>query len=120
MRLSSTVHDGELFLLTPLREGRPCTLCPHRRAALISTHAPAGGATGKLLRIFVGFLISTHAPAGGATDAACSRSGGAIIISTHAPAGGATVRVDLVFVAHLFLLTPLREGRLRPLRSNAG
>ena len=67
VRLSSTVHDGELFLLTPLREGRPCTLCPHRRAALISTHAPAGGATKAIRVVRVVVVISTHAPAGGAT-----------------------------------------------------
>ena len=56
-----------LFLLTPLREGRPCTLCPHRRAALISTHAPAGGATQAAHKVCADFRISTHAPAGGAT-----------------------------------------------------
>ena len=34
-------------------------------------------------------IISTHAPAGGATKAVCHRHVGAVI-STHAPAGGAT------------------------------
>ena len=100
------------FLLTPLREGRhadgdDCTQTP-----LISTHAPAGGATKPYFLInliFSLFLltplregrpaagrdrkkmaeISTHAPAGGATADARSQ-GGRGLISTHAPAGGAT------------------------------
>ena len=147
-----------LFLLTPLREGRPCL--PRRRAqrtanfysrpcgrgdgyaglyqvlhaddfysrpcgrgdglhaceqpidVLISTHAPAGGATSSSLSsrhsrsVFlltplregrrkavchrhVGAVISTHAPAGGATIDAMN-CGFRSIISTHAPAGGAT------------------------------
>ncbi len=85
----STQHHA--FLLTPLREGRPAALhvlvCP--------------------------FVISTHAPAGGATIGPHSFRKVYAVISTHAPAGGATP------VSHtegeaiaLFLLTPLREGRL--------
>ena len=101
-----------IFLLTPLREGRP----EQRRAAVvidtISTHAPAGGATHRSQNGVTVPIISTHAPAGGAT-AACAptpaarpsflltplregrlvhicENGGRIIISTHAPAGGAT------------------------------
>ncbi len=35
----------ELFLLTPLREGRPTTDQGIVKAIRISTHAPAGGAT---------------------------------------------------------------------------
>ena len=80
-------HD--LFLLTPLREGR--------RAAL---YAETGA-----------YTISTHAPAGGATQRPRKRRGRASI-STHAPAGGATVMAAKPFPASaLFLLTPLREGR---------
>ena len=82
------------------------------------------------------WLISTHAPAGGATRPRCParashllflltplREGRPIkhglrvlfqvLISTHAPAGGATAATwqkDLDKA--LFLLTPLREGRL--------
>ena len=78
---------------------------------IISTHAPAGGATLVSGFVDVAFTISTHAPAGGATGAParprpppadfyphpCGR-GDSIpahwcvfeIISTHAPAGGAT------------------------------
>ena len=43
----------------------------YARQQIISTHAPAGGATFQLLyNVPVGLLISTHAPAGGATLAA--------------------------------------------------
>ncbi len=59
--------------------------------ALISTHAPAGGATDCVYRArWRGQKISTHAPAGGAT---LDVDVGVVLfnISTHAPAGGATV-----------------------------
>ena len=123
-----------LFLLTPLREGRlrrhdglhragmhfysrPCgrgdfAASISLRSCIISTHAPAGGATGCKPYSFPNWKISTHAPAGGATSHVvcvedgtyyfysrpCGRgdiSGGdrrhfANLISTHAPAGGAT------------------------------
>ena len=100
-----------LFLLTPLREGRPSSALHRIADAMISTHAPAGGATLVSGFVDVAFTISTHAPAGGATGAParprpppadfyshpCGR-GDSIpahwcvfeIISTHAPAGGAT------------------------------
>ena len=57
------------FLLTPLREGR---LGPHsfrKVYAVISTHAPAGGATICSYVHKSAATISTHAPAGGATSA---------------------------------------------------
>ena len=144
------------FLLTPLREGRPrrnamyraqsvyfysrpcgrgdeADVCG-RNAVIISTHAPAGGATQarhsgrrKWYHFYsrpcgrgdwrdvsrqAGFhKISTHAPAGGATragEAGRSRKG----ISTHAPAGGATRSPSRMnTIRQEFLLTPLREGR---------
>ena len=100
-----------LFLLTPLREGRPAHLRPavwaviyfysrpcgrgdndhfeSHRWGSISTHAPAGGATGRWQHEKSRRNISTHAPAGGATlgmeEIPC-----VVTISTHAPAGGAT------------------------------
>ena len=57
--------------------------------------------------------ISTHAPAGGAT--ALSDLVDAVReISTHAPAGGATCSATVAVAIVLpFLLTPLREGRLK-------
>ena len=83
-----------------------------KRGMVISTHAPAGGATtsGMLETSKAKFLltplregrlaspggraagsrISTHAPAGGATNAGISGSTVFQPISTHAPAGGAT------------------------------
>ena len=57
---------------------------------IISTHAPAGGATSPAYFLFPRLCISTHAPAGGATKG--TRRSGSGTIS--------------------FLLTPLREGRL--------
>ena len=54
--------------------------------------------------------ISTHAPAGGATGSLGARCS-SLIISTHAPAGGATKIVIVYGRGKSFLLTPLREGR---------
>ena len=65
-------------------------------------------------------LISTHAPAGGATIYARYSSAGQNI-STHAPAGGATSADGMIAKCRdVFLLTPLREGRLhRPSQAGA-
>ena len=126
------------FLLTPLREGRPSLRSSRSSSAGnfysrpcgrgdspdmpqmeigddISTHAPAGGATGGAMNGYVLTSISTHAPAGGATigtsqsegrrsnfySRPCGRGDVLLLrarrterkISTHAPAGGATRRV---------------------------
>ena len=57
----------------------------------ISTHAPAGGATGlHACEQPIDVLISTHAPAGGATIDKKLGKMQEHQISTHAPAGGAT------------------------------
>ena len=81
--------ESEIFLLTPLREGRLFAHHIQSDIVLISTHAPAGGATELRSWAAGRDLISTHAPAGGATRRGvfpeALRS-----ISTHAPAGGAT------------------------------
>ena len=116
---------------------RPCGRGDvHRPASAhhlaISTHAPAGGATRRLIHVRLVTNISTHAPAGGATlastqtsdkssnfysrpcgrgDPACSCAQPDLPISTHAPAGGATLYPRIVDGEVLFLLTPLREGR---------
>ena len=101
-----------LFLLTPLREGRPGMKGTYNASDMISTHAPAGGATADKREMSAGDLISTHAPAGGATGIGPAdsrqlwrflltplREGRPVAdqlrrdgkkISTHAPAGGAT------------------------------
>ena len=57
----------EVFLLTPLREGRRKAVCHRHVGAVISTHAPAGGATNLPRLRSASIKISTHAPAGGAT-----------------------------------------------------
>ena len=57
-------------------------------------------------------VISTHAPAGGATRHDLAGCQVHQKISTHAPAGGATNGAQpFPQSAPLFLLTPLREGR---------
>ena len=102
------------FLLTPLREGRqrrrrrprdkrkhfysrPCgrgdalDRVLKSDLILISTHAPAGGATQRKKSTKASRIhISTHAPAGGATAAPAAACHAGRRISTHAPAGGAT------------------------------
>ena len=56
-------------------------------------------------------IISTHAPAGGATRFDYP-DGCVVLISTHAPAGGATdFHREAQASPPSFLLTPLREGR---------
>ena len=122
-----------LFLLTPLREGRlrrhdglhragmhfysrPCgrgdfAASISLRSCIISTHAPAGGATGCKPYSFPNWKISTHAPAGGATKC-CGRRRGGFPYFYSRPCGRGDGRVDVtVDGAKLFLLTPLREGR---------
>ena len=80
-----------LFLLTPLREGRPWqTNFEEMAKKFLLTPLREGRPT---VMDFVAANvshISTHAPAGGATDAGDGASYWSIGISTHAPAGGAT------------------------------
>ena len=64
-------------------------------------------------------VISTHAPAGGATRTNTGRKEKVRVISTHAPAGGATEPSHACHGAERFLLTPLREGRLIFLQNRA-
>ena len=80
---------GCIFLLTPLREGRPSLQGRVSTGGHISTHAPAGGATVRAILRHQANIISTHAPAGGAT-AVLRTHRSEQKISTHAPAGGAT------------------------------
>ena len=148
---------GLIFLLTPLREGRRrtelilrCLRCyfysrpcgrgdpPTRKegqmAYLISTHAPAGGATPPALWPCRAFSDFYSRPCGrgdqglrgqayrlshdfysrpcGRGDRCNRDDRGHGHISTHAPAGGATWMGQSIFrTIALFLLTPLREGR---------
>ena len=101
-----------LFLLTPLREGRPLrSPSPLRSWAYFYSRPCGRGDPEAIIKIAETLTISTHAPAGGATGSDVlpfSR----IAISTHAPAGGATYAVGVSGrEGELFLLTPLREGR---------
>ena len=80
---------------------RPCGRGDRRRTQgkpekAISTHAPAGGATGEL---YMALDLGN--------------------ISTHAPAGGATYVVLYQMLCLKFLLTPLREGRRQKKKSKA-
>ena len=83
--------QNDLFLLTPLREGRPSV-------------------TRQAIRVKENFYSR---PCGRGDDfVVTTKQKGAI--STHAPAGGATFNNGRQFDSDgKFLLTPLREGRLR-------
>ena len=80
-----------IFLLTPLREGRLapliCFILPPR---IISTHAPAGGAT-------------AHAPS--------AISMAFVFLLTPLREGRPAASAPGAPTANIFLLTPLREGR---------
>ena len=78
-----------LFLLTPLREGRPFFRYSKRTCSIISTHAPAGGATRKqwMATLDGRFLL------------------------TPLREGRPERKNNMAAKNNLFLLTPLREGR---------
>ena len=79
-----------VFLLTPLREGRRQTERAERLTPkFLLTPLREGRPCAASLARIVGF-ISTHAPAGGATETTIAYLTGETDISTHAPAGGAT------------------------------
>ena len=78
-----------LFLLTPLREGRLDSI----QTALEHT------------------FISTHAPAGGATKRRCWRQSLALSFLLTPLREGRPIRRPLCASSARFLLTPLREGR---------
>ena len=100
-----------LFLLTPLREGRPDRHELRGRAEEISTHAPAGGATRRRLPSGVHRLISTHAPAGGATTWRAALRTLPVYFYSRPCGRGDIPQLHPSTQHHAFLLTPLREGR---------
>ena len=104
----------QLFLLTPLREGRLGGEPLLEVELIISTHAPAGGATNQR-RISHGVGKNFYSrPCGRGDLHFFLRIKIDALISTHAPAGGATQCTPQSFLgAMIFLLTPLREGRRR-------
>ena len=102
--------------------------------AIISTHAPAGGATRVLFALYAFNYNFYSRPCGRGDVGAPLEYASSVAISTHAPAGGAThsaapsifapqyfysrpcgrgdhFRLQLCDPCGLFLLTPLREGR---------
>ena len=85
----SSTTTTRLFLLTPLREGRPNPHIVTSIATEISTHAPAGGATRRICtkRKCCAFLLTPLREGRLGADTSEADKG---IISTHAPAGGAT------------------------------
>ena len=111
---------GLRFLLTPLREGRLLRVVSGAWAAVFLLTPLREGRRSERRRAGIEAGISTHAPAGGATG---TRENGFSLfgISTHAPAGGATIP-ELIEKYGLtqFLLTPLREGRRAALKSRIG
>ena len=125
--------QGFGFLLTPLREGRPSSALHRIADAMISTHAPAGGATDQVAAVSRGRDDFYSRPCGrgdvvhpcrfpapsdfysrpcGRGDSASRLTSSGPLISTHAPAGGATfIGIRVLAAQKAFLLTPLREGR---------
>ena len=78
----------------------------------ISTHAPAGGATGGRGLLHQDGNHFYSRPCGRGDYHAVDTALFGNLISTHAPAGGATVANNYTgSLPYLFLLTPLREGR---------
>ena len=107
--------DREIFLLTPLREGRQDCRTFRERVHGISTHAPAGGATGRIQAVRAAAHYFYSRPCGRGDVVTAAAALGLHLISTHAPAGGATaaLREKKRWIS-VFLLTPLREGRPKP------
>ena len=100
-----------IFLLTPLREGRPHALeCLFRRALFLLTPLREGR------RSCSRCCSSTDShfysrPCGRGDVCSSYHASRASCISTHAPAGGATLAWAACLCRVTFLLTPLREGR---------
>ena len=100
-----------LFLLTPLREGRLPQLDAAGEIGIISTHAPAGGATQDYHRYPRHRPISTHAPAGGATRISTASNCWSTYFYSRPCGRGDCCPFLRRPPCRRFLLTPLREGR---------
>ena len=105
------VADPNQFLLTPLREGR---LEDHRRPHADQRNfysRPCGRGDLDFPAILAAAeIISTHAPAGGATLRLHAQQVRFAFLLTPLREGR-LVRVGVDFTSSTFLLTPLREGR---------
>ena len=109
----SAISMAFVFLLTPLREGRRARAVGDLDGLCISTHAPAGGAT-PCTTCQLGCCCNFYSRPCGRGDRKNPPSTRiAVLISTHAPAGGATIMRYCCAALKEFLLTPLREGRLK-------
>ena len=100
-----------IFLLTPLREGRPA-LARHGHIRLgISTHAPAGGATycHTITPYNSVFLLT---PLREGRPNVSNPAVGMFDFYSRPCGRGDTARSRRLITARPFLLTPLREGRL--------
>ena len=105
-----------IFLLTPLREGRPETEQLVDGAENFYSRPCGRGdiAYKQGFRIIPEFLLT---PLREGRPRRRLPSGVHRLISTHAPAGGATPSSpEALHLQNRFLLTPLREGRLPPLK----
>ena len=90
LRTSASVCPSARFLLTPLREGRRSrNRRSSARTVFLLTPLREGRHVGHIHAAHI-IVISTHAPAGGATMFGDDCITQEIPISTHAPAGGAT------------------------------
>ena len=87
------------------------------REYTISAHAPAGGATSPCPRSPRRGRHFYSRPCGRGDGGGARAAHGDVVISTHAPAGGATVALSANALREVFLLTPLREGRLIDFRT---
>ena len=108
------------FLLTPLREGRPCNRNSRCRNLMYFYSRPCGRGDPRLpmLKNSVPNFYSRPCGRGDRCTPCCNRA--APFISTHAPAGGATSDTVNLQESLIFLLTPLREGRPRSAAVRAG
>ena len=99
-----------VFLLTPLREGRLSAKAGKLAGYDYFYSRPCGrGDMRGRPRALPGAFISTHAPAGGATDVERVVLSFGRVISTHAPAGGATIP-SRVFVSSMGISTHAPAG----------
>ena len=82
----------------------------------ISIHAPAGGASIMMKKIYLSPSISIHAPAGGASVKSIPFSSDHPI-SIHAPAGGASCKCDVCASGAYFNSRPCGRGFIHSLQS---
>ena len=105
--------QNDLFLLTPLREGRPSVTRQAIRVKENFYSRPCGRGDDFVVTTKQKGAISTHAPAGGATfnNGRQFDSDGKFLLTPLREGrlgGGGNYQLQAKF-----LLTPLREGRLR-------